>query len=232
MGSLAASGGYYIAAPAHTIVAERTTLTGSIGVYAAFPNIAGLVKDYHCDMIVIKQGQIKDSGSPFKEMKPEERRVWQDMVDHAYLQFLDVVKDGRGSKLAKDPLEEFTVEPQKGQDKLAQPPAGGPYKRYLADGGIFTADKALELGLVDEIGYLDKALALAMKEAGLDDYRAIQYEKPKSLTEILLGAKAKPPSTGLLDPGTVKNGLVPRLWYLMPGSEAAGILAGMEASPE
>ena len=232
MGSLAASGGYYIAAPAHTIVAERTTLTGSIGVYAAFPNVHGLAEGHGVEMIVIKQGQIKDSGSPFKEMKPEERRVWQDMVDHAYLQFLDVVKDGRGSKLAKDPLEEFTVEPQKGQDKLAQPPAGGPYKRYLADGGIFTADKALELGLVDEIGYLDKALALAMKEAGLDDYRAIQYEKPKSLTEILLGAKAKPPSTGLLDPGTVKNGLVPRLWYLMPGSEAAGILAGMEASPE
>jgi protease-4 len=232
MGSLAASGGYYIAAPAHTIVAERTTLTGSIGVYAAFPNIAGLAKEYKFGMVTIKQGKIKDSGSPFKEMSDEERRVWQDMVDHAYLQFLDVVTEGRGDRLKVKPLEEFDVQPAKGQKKLAHPPAGEPYKRYLADGGIFTADKAVELGLVDQIGYLDTAITVAKKAANLDEYKAVQYEKPKTLAEILLGAKAKPPTTGLLDPGTVKNGFVPRLWYLMPGSEAAGILAGMEASPE
>jgi protease-4 len=231
MGSLAASGGYYISAPAQTIVAERTTMTGSIGVYAAFPNVYGLMKDHGVSMITIKQGQIKDSGSPFKPMTPEEERVWQDMVNHAYLQFVEVVEDGRNSRLKYKLLDEFDVEPTKGQDKLAHPPAKGTYKRYLADGGVWTADKALEFGLIDQIGYLEDAVKVAKQAAGGGDLKTIQYEKPKSLTEMLLGAKTKPTNTGLLDPGQVKNGFMPRLWYLMPGSEAAGILAGMDAPP-
>src|SRR5262249_23491936 len=162
---------------------------GSIGVYAAFPNIAGFAKKNEFGMVTIKQGKIKDSGSPFKEMTDEERRVWQDMVDHAYLQFLDVVKDGRGNKLQKDPLEDFEIQPTKEKKNLAHPAAREPSKRSPADGGIFTADKAVELGLVDQIGYLDTAITVAKKAANLDDYKAVQYEKPKTLAEILLGAK-------------------------------------------
>ncbi len=228
MGSLAASGGYYIAAPAQTIVAERTTMTGSIGVYSAFPNVSGFAADHKVGMITIKQGEIKDSGSPFKEMSEHERRVWQDMVDHAYLQFLGVVEDGR-PQLKGKLLDEFEVKPSKEQLKLAHPQPKGSYTRYRADGGIFTADKALELGLIDKIGYLDDAIAEAQKAAGLGaDYKAIEYDRPRGLAERLLGVQARPTNTGLLDPGQVKNGFVPRLWYLMPGSEVSGILAGME----
>ncbi len=229
MGSLAASGGYYIAAPADTIVAERTTMTGSIGVYSAFPNVKLQGDHFAFNMTTIKQGEIKDSGSPFKDMTEHERQVWQDMVDHAYLQFLQVVEDGRGKRLKKDLLEEFDMEPTAEQKKLQHPPAKGPYKRYLADGGIFTADKAKELGLVDQIGYLDDAIAVAQKAAALGtEYKVIEYEKPTPPLLQLLGAQTKAPNTGLLDPGQVKNGFVPRLWYLMPGSEVSGILAGME----
>jgi protease IV len=231
MGSLAASGGYYIAAPGQTLLAERTTMTGSIGVYSAFPNVYGLAKDHGVSMITIKQGQIKDSGSPFKEMSEQERRVWQDMVDHAYLEFIHVVETGR-PQLKDQLLKEFTIAPTPEQEKLHHPEPKGSYKRYLADGGIYTADKALEKGLIDQIGYLDDAIAVAQKAAGLgSDFKVIQYEKPMSLVKLLLNLKAKAPNTGLLDPGQVKNGFVPRLWYLMPGSEISGILAGME-TPE
>jgi protease-4 len=227
MGSLAASGGYYIAAPAQTIVAERTTMTCSIGVYSAFPNASGFLEYHKLDMITIKQGEIKDSGSPFKKMSDHERRVWQDMVDHAYLQFIKVVEEGR-PELEGKLLEEIKIKPMAGQEKLHHPEAKGDYNRYRADGGIFTADDAEKFGLIDKIGYLDDALALAQKAAGLGEYKAIEYSRPKPPIQWLLGIQAKPSTTGLLDPGQVKNGFVPRLWYLMPGSEISGILAGME----
>src|SRR5262249_14458941 len=95
MASLAASGGYYIAMPSKTLFAERTTITGSIGVYAAFPNIADLANKHGVTMDVIKAGAVKDSGSMFHKMTPQERQVWQDMVDHAYKEFLAVVEQGR-----------------------------------------------------------------------------------------------------------------------------------------
>ncbi len=91
MASLAASGGYYIAMAGSQLLAERSTLTGSIGVYAAFPNLSQLAERYGFEMIVIKSDALKDSGSPFKPMKPQERQLWQDMVNHAFAQFLAVV---------------------------------------------------------------------------------------------------------------------------------------------
>src|SRR5262249_49498644 len=95
MGALAASGGYYVAMPGEYIIAEKTTLTGSIGVYAAFPNIKGLADKYGVSMNIIKAGSMKDSGSMFHEMTPQQQRLWQDMVDNAYEQFLAVVEEGR-----------------------------------------------------------------------------------------------------------------------------------------
>ena len=95
MGSIAASGGYYIAMPAETVFAEKTTLTGSIGVFAALPNVSELANKNGVRMELIKAGGIKGSGSPFHELTPAERQPWQDMVDQAYDQFLDVVVRGR-----------------------------------------------------------------------------------------------------------------------------------------
>src|SRR5205085_388173 len=106
-------------------------------------NVKGLGDKYGFKMVTLKQGKIKDSGSPFKEMNDEERRVWQDLVDHAYLQFLQVVEDGRKDRLKVPLLTEFDIEPTTEQKKLAHPPPEGPYKRYLADGGVYTTDMAL-----------------------------------------------------------------------------------------
>src|SRR5205807_7497813 len=78
MGSIAASGGYYIAMPARTLLAERTTITGSIGVYASLPDVTELAKKIGLDMRVIKDGDVKYSGSPFKEMTPHELQLWQE----------------------------------------------------------------------------------------------------------------------------------------------------------
>jgi protease-4 len=230
MGSLAASGGYYVAMPAQSLFAERSTITGSIGVYASFPNIAGLAKDYKFGMTTIKQGEIKDSGSPFNDMSSKERQVWQDMVDHAYDEFLDVVVAGRKDKLTKaDLLLPLTITPLNAGPSFLEKEPAKRYQRYRADGGIWTAEKALELKLIDQIGTLDDAVAAARDAANLGkDYKAIKYEKQKSLSELLIGGQAMQ-GASLLEPGRLSAGLTPRLWYLSPGSELSGILAAAEA---
>jgi protease-4 len=220
-GSLAASGGYFAAMPAHSLLAERSTLTGSIGVFASFPNVKKLADDVGVKVNTIKQGQIKDSGSPFKDMTPQEQQVWQDLIDNAYQQFLRVVEEGRpalkgGALLAKRPITPLRV----GPDWL--PREGGqaePYARYLADGGVWTADKALEFHLVDRIGHLDDAIQEAHDLAGLGpSYRVIRYARPHSLVQDLLGLQPPaPPDVTFLSPRFLDAALTPRLWYLAPG---------------
>jgi protease-4 len=228
MGGMAASGGYFVAMPGQTIVAERTTLTGSIGVYAAFPNVKEGADKIGVKMITIHQGQIKASGSPFREMSKKEELVWQDMVDHAYDEFLAVVSEGRKKEgLDKDKLlESVEMTPlNAGPPKLKED--AKPYQRYRADGGIYTSDVALKLKLIDKIGYLDDAVELAKQAAGGGDFKVIEYEKPISLREIFVGGKAEK-SANVLDPGVLRKGLTPRLWYLAPGCEFAGMLGAME----
>jgi protease-4 len=100
------------------------------------------------------------------------------------------------------------------------------YIRRRADGGGFTADDALKFGLVDKIGYLDDAILEAKQAAGLgDDYKAITYERPISLQELLTGATASQSRGTSLDPHRLASGAVPRLWYLAPGAEVAGMLS-------
>ncbi len=230
MGPIAASGGYYVAMAAETVYAERSTLTGSIGVYIAFPNVEGLGKKYGFRVEVIKAGAIKDSGSFFKEMTPEERQVWQDMVDDAYLQFLSVVEKGRPALKGKL-LDRFSVTPLR-PDPRAKAEKATPYVRYRADGGTFTAPQAKKFQLIDEIGTLEDAIAAAAKKAELgDSYRAIKYQRPKTLANLLLGARAQE-SAGNgnpLEPARLRAALAPRLWYLAPGYQAAGLLAAAEA---
>jgi len=228
MAGLAASGGYYVAMPAKTLVAERTTLTGSIGVYASFPNVTGLAEKWGFSMETIKQGDIKDSGSPFKEMKAPERAVWQNMVNHAYLQFVQVVEEGRPDLKGKL-LERFEVQPE----AVADQPAPAPVKRYRADGGIFTADKALELKLIDQIGYLDDAVQAARSLAQFGDgAKVIQYERSRTLSETLFGVQGTRSAPSAFDPARLARGLTPRLWYLAPGADLAGIVAAMGDSEE
>lgn len=225
MGSLAASGGYYIAMPSEKIFAERTTMTGSIGVYASFPNVEGLAKQLGAGMITIKQGEIKDSGSPFKLMGEKEKQVWQDMVDQSYNLFVKVVEDGRPALKGKL-LEKVEIQPvQAGPNPNGKAAA---YQRYRADGGIYTADQALKFGLVDQIGNLDEAVAEAKKLANLsEDAKVIRYEKPRSFTEVLLDMKSGGAAPRGLDFSKLPQALAPRLWYLAPGAELSGISASL-----
>jgi protease-4 len=226
MAGLAASGGYYIAMPAKTLIAERTTLTGSIGVYAALPNATKLSDKIGFGMTIIKAGEVKDSGSMFREMSEHERQLWQDMIDHSYLQFIRIVEEGRPQlkgKLQEDIVIDQTlpIRDEKTRSKHLR------YVRYRADGGIFTAEDAKKYGLVDQIGYLDEAINAAKQAANLaDNYKVVTYERPPSLFGNLLGIKARPTET-VLDPSRLAEGAVPRLWYLAPQSEFAGILAAM-----
>lgn len=226
MGSVAASGGYYIAAPAAKIFAETSTITGSIGVYSSFPNIRELAGKVGVTMNTIKAGKIKDSGSPFREMSEEERQVVQDMVNDAYVQFLQVIEKGRPKLTRPVMLERFTVQPFQ-----PDPKAGGKdvpaYSRYRADGGIYTAKRALDLGLIDTIGPLEDAVKAAAEAASLDSYRAIRYQRSRSLTDLLL-TRTDPPAVNGLSLGVdrLSTLLTPRMWYLAPEYEAAAVLAG------
>lgn len=221
MGSVAASGGYYLAAPAGKIFAEKSTITGSIGVYASFPNIKELAGKVGVSMNTIKAGQIKDAGSPFKDMGPQEQQVVQDMVDEAYLQFLQVVESGRPKLTRSLMLERFEVKPLR-PDPRAAVGNPAPYTRYRADGGIYTARKALELGLIDAVGPLDDAIKAAAAAANLDTYKAVRYQRALSLSDLLLStSRTPPPSVSPFDLGRFSRLFTPRLWYLAPGYEAA-----------
>jgi protease-4 len=227
MGSLAASGGYYIAMAGKPLLAERTTETGSIGVYAALPNIEGLGEKIGFKMKVIKAGEVKDSGSPFRGMTPKEEELWQNTVDHTYLQFLSVVETGRPGlrgKLQQDIAisEDLPVRTVQGDKRSYR------ITRYRADGGLFTAEQAKEFGLIDQIGTLEDAIEEAKKQANLGaEYRVVEYDRPPSLLGLLLGAKS--PSSGLsFDATRLSRGATPRLWYLAPQCEAAGLLATLD----
>lgn len=230
MASIAASGGYYVAVPGQTILAETSTLTGSIGVYAALPNVFKLGEKVGVEFEVIKQGEIKFSGSPFQNpvnLQPgtKEHRVWQDLINHSYNEFVGIVEKNR-PKLKGKMLERFTVKPIgpfEGKEKPKD------YERYRADGGGYTADEAKRLDLIDKIGVLEDAIDEAASAAELgEDYRAIRYEKPKTLIENLLGAQASGPAPSMdsLSLDQLHRAASPRLWYLAPGHELAGLLTG------
>jgi protease-4 len=236
MGSVAASGGYYIAMPAKVLYAERTTITGSIGVYASFPNVKELGDKVGVYMNLVKAGRVKDSGSMFHDMKPEERYMWQEMVNHAYDEFKEVVEQGRPALKGK--LEEKLLEKDvqvaekerikidsKVEEKAVEKTIH--YYRQRADGGIWTADKAKEFGLIDKIGYLDDAVKEATQLSGVTGkVNVVSYERALSLAEVLFGIKAPEPALRL-DASQLSSAAMPRLWYMAPQSELAGVLSAM-----
>ena len=218
MASIAASGGYYIAAPAQKIYAEPTTMTGSIGVYAPFLDLHKFAQDHGIAMNIIKKGELKASGSMFREMNAEERIHWDEMLEATYQRFMTVVREGRneqtqyGKRLKYDLRDEIKLTSKDGKS----------YVRHLADGGVFTSEQAKEFGLVDAIGYLDDAVNEAKALAKLEQAKAIAYNRPAGLWDTLLSIKSQPPDTAsisLLDiPGASA-----RLWYMTPGYELAGL---------
>jgi protease-4 len=215
MASIAASGGYYVAAPAQTIVAEPTTITGSIGVYAPFLDVHQLAEKYGVAMNLIKKGELKASGSMFHPMTPEERIHWDEMLEAVYQRFMNVVKEGRdgqvgGKRLKYGLRDEIKLTSHDGKE----------YVRRLADGGIYTSAQALQYGLVDQIGYLDDAITEAKKLAGLTQANVVSYGKPATLADLVLGAQPAPAGAVRL---TDVPGATARAWYLTPGYELTGV---------
>jgi protease-4 len=213
MGGVAASGGYYISVPGQKIYAEPTTITGSIGVYAAVLDIHELAERHGIRMHLIKKGELKGSGSLLKEFTPEERAEFDEMAEAAYQRFMQIVRQGRKDRLKADLREELQVPSLVRQ--------GDTVLRRLADGGIFIAEQAKQYGLVDEIGYLDDAIAEATRLAGLKTPKVILYQEPFSLWNSLMEVR-RSPARGSLDLRTVP-GFSTRLWYLTPGYELAGL---------
>ncbi len=162
-------------------------------------------------------------------MTAHEREVWQDMVDEAYQSFLKVVEQGRPMLANGKLLQPLKITPLRaGPDFLKNGEERKPYERYLADGGVWTAEKARQFQLIDQIGSLDDAIQAAHDAAHLDDdYQVIKYERPSTLADLLgLGVHSSaPPAGSLLDPARLESGFLPRLWYLAPGAETSVFLA-------
>ncbi len=153
MMDVAASGGYYIACACDEIVAQPSTVTGSIGVVMQMFDISDTMNMIGVRSDAIISGTFKDTGSPYRAMRPEERELFQNVVDDMYERFIDVVVDGRPK------LDEAAV-------------------RRLADGRIYTATQALEAGLIDRIATLRETIALAKKRAGIKRIRLVAYQRP------------------------------------------------------
>jgi protease-4 len=151
MMGVAASGGYYIASACDYIIAHPSTITGSIGVISIFPNLEDLFAKIGIKVNVIKSGKMKDSGSAFRDLTTEEKKIFQDIVDEFYQKFLDVVYQNRKNSLSFEELKK------------------------IADGRVYTARQAHELKLIDEIGYFDSALKKTLALASLREANVISY---------------------------------------------------------
>ena len=161
MGSVAASGGYYIACASDLIIANPGTITGSIGVLMEFTNIEELFKKIGIKGVVLKSGEHKDIGSPFREMTPEEKRIIQEVIDNVHRQFVQAVAEGR----------------KMDREKVMQ----------IADGRILTGEQAKQIGLVDQIGNLQDAIDIVAKMVGIEGKPNILYPKRRfSLWELLV----------------------------------------------
>ncbi|KYD17762.1 signal peptide peptidase SppA [Caldibacillus debilis] len=166
MGSMAASGGYYISAPATKIFASPETLTGSIGVIMQGYNVEELAKKLGIKPVTIKSGPFKDIMSPTREMTEAERKILQTMVNNSYEQFVRVISEGRGMS---------TEEVKK-----------------LADGRIMDGRQAKEAKLIDDFGYLDDVIdAMKRDYRGLRNAQVVRYGEQLLNIGSLLGLKAK-----------------------------------------
>lgn len=151
MGDLAASGGYYVAAACDTIYANGSTLTGSIGVISQFLNYGALFRKVGLDETTIKSGQFKDAGNPSRPLTPQEKQLFQAMINDVYRQFVDDIAKGRKGKLTRAQIVK------------------------LADGRVYTGSQAQKFKLVDKIGGLSEAIFEAAKRASISGEPKVKY---------------------------------------------------------
>jgi protease IV len=159
MGGVAASGGYFISAGADRIVANPSTITGSIGVILVLVNLQDAAGKLGIEPVVITAGRLKDIGSPFRELTEEEREIFQTLLDEAYDRFTGVVGEGR---------------------HLSSGEVTG-----VADGRPLSGAQAQEAGLVDELGDFDAAVEAARELADIDEATVVEYAPDVSLADLL-----------------------------------------------
>ena len=160
MGGLAASGGYWIAAAGDTIFAEQTTITGSIGVLGLFPNVQEIAREHGILFDGVKTGPFADIFSISRPKTPREAELFEELIDFIYAEFVELVAEGRN--LTIEQVEE------------------------IAQGRVWSGSDALKVGLVDNIGGLDDAIAHAAEKAGLgEDFTLIQIPEGKDVSELL-----------------------------------------------
>ncbi len=175
LGSVAASGGYYVAVGTQRIISNPGTITGSIGVISYFPNLRELFEKIGFHTVIVKSGPFKDMGNPGREMTQQEKDLIQATIDEAHRQFIADVAQGR--RLPEEKVRE------------------------IADGRIFMGETALKLGLVDELGNMEDAVTAAARMGKIEGEPELIYAKKKklSLLDLLLGSEASERLNGLLE---------------------------------
>ena len=163
MGDYAASGGYYISCVADTIVAEPTTLTGSIGIFGIIPNVKGLTDKIGLSYDVVKTNKYADFGNIMRPFNEDERSLLQMMITEGYDTFVSRCAEGR--QMPKEAIEK------------------------IAEGRVWTGETAKKLGLVDELGGIDKALDIAVAKAGIEGYTVVSYPAKQDFFSSLLDTK-------------------------------------------
>ncbi|MUV39136.1 putative signal peptide peptidase SppA [Lentibacillus sp. JNUCC-1] len=191
MGNTAASGGYYISAPADKIVAHPATLTGSIGVIMESINVAELADEFGIDVNTIKSGEFKDIMSPTKKMTDKERQILQTMVDELYGEFVNVIVEGRD-------MDEQKV-------------------RELGDGRVYTGTQAKNNGLVDSLGNLEDTIEMMKDDHNLDDATIVEYKTGQNFSQLIGMTTSKligrdDEISGVLD--LIRDSSGPRAMYL------------------
>jgi protease-4 len=183
---LATSGGYYVAMAADLVVAHPTTVTGSIGVRFVSVSLAGLLEKLGIEDQTLTAGRHKDAGSPLRRLSGEERAHLQSVLDDLHARFQQVVAAGRPGL----------------------PPGG---LERVADGSIFSAPQALELGLVDAVADLEESLTRVRRAAGLSQARVVRYHRPREYANNLY---------------TRSGALLPKLRLEFPGAQALAMRPG------
>ena len=193
MMDIAASGGYYLAMATDAILVHPSTVTGSIGVIMLTVNAKGLLEKVGVEATAITSGPRKDMGSPFRTMTPDEKEIFQSVIDSFYQRFLTIVQAGR-PRLSAEQIKK------------------------LADGRIYSGEQAKAAGLVDDIGYLDEAIELAKKNAGLTEARVVTYrrhgEYQNNIYSRVFGAGNGLSSLASMDLLSIVRGGSPQFMYL------------------
>jgi len=194
MMDVAASGGYYLAMAGDAVLVHPSTVTGSIGVIMLTVNARGLLEKVGVEANAITSGPRKDMGSPFRLMTAEEKAIFQGVIESFYQRFLTVVQEGRPNLSAEQ-------------------------IKKLADGRIYSGEQAKAAGLVDDIGYLDEAIDLAKKKAGLIEARVVTYRRPGEFQNNIYSRAFQGAGAGLaglanIDLLSVVRGGSPQFMYL------------------